>query len=387
MFPTKAPGPDGFLAHFFQHHWNLCGRRVLRGEDDPMTINDTFIVMIPKVDSPEELGHLCNVIHKIASKVLANRLNVFLLEIISEEQSAFVAGKMIQDNIISTYECLHFMKKKRAKLDITCALKMDMKKAYDRVEWAYLRAIMLRLGFHGVWVEMAMRLVVSVSLSVLFNGERQTSFSPTSDIRQGIRSFLIFSSEGLSCLLKSNVRSSDLQGIKVAPSAPMVNHLLFADDSLLFFKASREGALEVYEELRRYCQASGQQVKLDKSSIRFAKGCSSSLREEIKNELHVQNESLNSKYLGMPSDVGASVNGAFKYLKDRVWNKVQGWLEQCLSASGKEVLIKAAAQAVLTYSMSCFKLPRGLYQHLEGLMRKFWWGSKELRMDNGKHVG
>lgn len=65
MFPTKAPGPDGFPPHFFQRHWDLCGkevtsvvRRVLNGEDYPAVINDTFIVLIPKVASPEELGQL-----------------------------------------------------------------------------------------------------------------------------------------------------------------------------------------------------------------------------------------------------------------------------------------------------------------------------------------
>ncbi|XP_071684967.1 uncharacterized mitochondrial protein AtMg00310-like [Lolium perenne] len=79
----------------------------------------------------------------------------------------------------------------------------------------------------------------------------------------------------------------------------------------------------------------------------------------------------------MPSDVGVSVNGAFKYLKDRVWKKVQGWLELLLSVAGKEVLIKAVAQAILTFSMSCFRLPKGLCEHLNSLIRNFWWGSKE----------
>ena len=94
-------------------------------------------------------------------------------------------------------------------------------------------------------------------------------------------------------------------------------------------------------------------------------------------ELSVRNMSLSEKYLGMPSDVGASTNGAFKYLKDRVWKRVQGWMEQSLSAGGKEVLIKAVAQAIPTYSMSCFRLPRGLCEHINGVLRRFWWGSKD----------
>jgi hypothetical protein len=138
MFPTKALGPDGFLAHFFQRNWELCGievtsvvLRVLRGEDDPAQINKKFVVLIPKVASPEELGQfrpisLCNVIYKIASKVVPNRLKVILPEIISEEQSAFVPGRLIIDNIITAFECLHFMKRKRARDARCCALKLDM---------------------------------------------------------------------------------------------------------------------------------------------------------------------------------------------------------------------------------------------------------------------
>ncbi|XP_020164172.1 uncharacterized protein [Aegilops tauschii subsp. strangulata] len=148
----------------------------------------------------------------------------------------------------------------------------------------------------------------------------------------------------------------------MASSAPPVNHLLFADDSLLFFKANVEGAEEVSQLLEIYARASGQRINKDKCSLFFSKGCPESIRADIKTILQIPNEQLNEKYLGMPSDVGSSKNGAFKYLKDRLWNKIQGWMEKLLSAAGKEVLIKSVAQAIPVYSMSCFKLPRGLCQ-------------------------
>ena len=272
MFPTKAPGLDGLPAHFFQRHWDVCGEevteavlRILKGDDDPSCVNETLIVLIPKVTGAEELTHfrpisLCNVIYKIASKVAANRLKMILPQIISEEQSASVPGRLITDNVITADECLHFMKKKRPKDTRCCALKLDMKKAYDHVEWGYLRAIMVQLGFHRLWVDMVMRLISTVSFSVLFNGERLESFQPTRGIRQGdpISPYLfLLAAEGLSCLLNSRIQSSNLNGIKVAPSAPVVSHLLFADDSLLFFRANAENAQEINDVMNIYCRASG----------------------------------------------------------------------------------------------------------------------------------
>jgi hypothetical protein len=198
---------------------------------------------------------------------------------------------------------------------------------------------------------------------VLFNGTPLEEFHPSRGLRQGdpISPYLfLLAAEGLSGLLKQSRQSSHLKGIQVAPTAPAVNHLLFADDSLLFVKASDEGAVEVNEILEKYCQASGQRINLDKSSVFFSKGCPEGQRQAVKEILNVPNETLNEKYLGMPSEVGRSKNGAFKYLKDRIWKKIQGWLEILLVVGGKEVLIKSAIQAIHTFSMSCFRLPRGL---------------------------
>ena len=127
--------------------------------------------------------------------------------------------------------------------------------------------------------------------------------------------------------------------------------------------------------LDTYCSSSG--INNEKSSIFFSKGVPKAVQDEIKGLLNVPNVTLNEKYLGMPSNVGHSKKGTFKYLSDQVWNKVKGWMSKCLSAGGKDVLIKSVAQAIPVFSMSCFKLPRGLCEHLNNLIRKFWWETKE----------
>jgi hypothetical protein len=222
------------------------------------------------------------------------------------------------------------MKRNRAKKH--CALKLDMRKTYDRVEWPYLRAIMLRMGFSRIWVDLMMSLVSSVSFSVLFNGTYMEEFRPSRGLCQGdpISSYLfLLAAEGLSGLLKKSRQSPHLQGIKVAPTAPAVNHLLFADDSMLFVRATSEGASEFMELLNKYCDASDQRINLDKSSVFFSKGCPKERRASVKNILSVPNETLNEKYLGMPSDIGISTMGPSSILKtafERVYRV--GWRRQ-----------------------------------------------------------
>lgn len=159
MFPTKAPGSDGFPALFYQHFWNDIKQKtvpwclsVLNDETSIESQNHTNIVLIPKRKNPKEASYfrpisLCNVSYTIIAKVLANRLKPILKLVISEFQSAFVPNRLISDNILVSYECVeNIMQGKLGKCG-KVAMKLDMIKAYDKVEWCFLEGVMQRMGF------------------------------------------------------------------------------------------------------------------------------------------------------------------------------------------------------------------------------------------------
>ena len=153
-------------------------------------LNHTFISIIPKVKSPELVSEfhpiaLCNILYKLVSKVLANRLKKVLPHFISESQSAFQSDKAISDNILVAFETLHHMKMKKTGKVGHMALKLDMSKAYDRLEWIFLQRIMEKMGFHPTWVGWIMECIKLVSYSILVNGEPKGHIIPTRGIRQG----------------------------------------------------------------------------------------------------------------------------------------------------------------------------------------------------------
>ncbi|KAL5549426.1 hypothetical protein UlMin_004657 [Ulmus minor] len=137
-------------ALFYQNYWHVVGDEVataclgVLNEDMSLaSTNETLIILIPKVKSPNRIIDyrpisLCNVIYKIISKMLTNKLRLVMNSIISEEQSAFIPRRLISDNAIIGFECLHAIKRKRSKKRGYLALKLDMAKAFDKVEWSFV---------------------------------------------------------------------------------------------------------------------------------------------------------------------------------------------------------------------------------------------------------
>ncbi|XP_019160491.1 PREDICTED: uncharacterized protein LOC109157065 [Ipomoea nil] len=140
--------------------------------------------------------------------MLANIMKPLLGDVISESQSAFILGKLITDNILVAAEIGHYLNRKQCGKVGWGALKLDMEKTYDKMEWSFLRCMLEALGFAGGWVDLVMKCVTSVSYNILVNG------------------------------VNSGQAQGFIHGYRVARGAPTISHLLFADDSLLFFKVN-----------------------------------------------------------------------------------------------------------------------------------------------------
>ncbi|XP_020872418.1 uncharacterized protein LOC110226122 [Arabidopsis lyrata subsp. lyrata] len=389
MNVDKAPGPDGFNAGFYKYHWNTIKSGVVNfvkyffqsGNLDP-DINHTYICLVPKIESPTQVKDfrpisLCNIAYKLISKVMAERLKPWLHCLISEFQSAFIPGRLITDNVIITHELLHSLCTKKVKSPFM-ALKLDIAKAFDKVEWNYLLSILRRLGFAERWCQWIMKCVTTVTYSVLINGSPSKKIIPSRGLRQGdpLSPYLyLLCTEGLSSLLANAVHLKSIHGFKASRNGPAVSHMFFADDSLLFCQANEQDCHQVLQLLQTYATASGQHINFQKSAILFGKNVPSTTQKAIKSLTGIDKIGGFGRYLGLPEVVGRNKYDAFAYISQRVQHKLDNWYNQFLSQAGKEVLIKSVATALPTYTMSCFLLPKRLISQITAQIRRFWWSS------------
>jgi len=165
------------------------------------------------------------------------------------------------------------------------------------------------------------------------------------------------------------------KGIAIATNALAISHLLYADDSILFCRANISEATTVMSILKQYQEVLGQEINLDKSEMIFSPNISQAFKSKFQECLLDKISTSLNKYLGMPTQFGRSKEQDFYFIMDRIWKKLKGWKEENSSFEGRGVLIRAVAQAIPTYYMSCFLLPKGLCSKIERAVCSFWWGS------------
>ena len=209
---------------------------------------------------------------------------------------------------------------------------------------------------------------------MIINGELQGYIAPSRGIRQGdpLSPYLfLLCAEGFLALLRKAEREKTQSGISISRGGPKLSHLHFADDSLMFCHSHPAECRKLLEVLALYEHSLGQKINLDKTAIFFSKNTLENTRLEIQRIWGTQVILQYDRYLGMPAIVERSKERAFSSTKDRIAKKLQGWNEKFLSKAGREVLIKAVAQSIPTFTMSCFKLSVDFCEEVNAMIAKF----------------
>ncbi|XP_010462630.1 PREDICTED: uncharacterized protein LOC104743220 [Camelina sativa] len=238
---------------------------------------------------------------------------------------------------------------------------------------------MERLGFSNTWIEWIMECVSTVTYSYLINGDAKGQVIPSRGLRQGdpLSPYLfILCTEVLSGLCKQAQLDGSLPGVKVARQSPLVNHLLFADDTMFFMRSDQKSCNSLTKILQKYERASGQRINVDKSSITFSAKTSREMKTKVKRDLGIQKEGGNGKYLGLPENFGRRKSDVFESIVDKIRQRSHSWSSRTLSEAGKQVLLKSVLSSMPSYAMTCFKLPGSLCKRIQSVLTRFWWDDK-----------
>jgi len=354
---------------------------ILKGAPLPEGLNDTFLTLIPKIAHPQQVSQfrpigLCNVIYKLVTKILVQRLKRILPELISPYQSSFVPRRQISDNIVIMQELLHTMRKKRGKVGLM-AIKLDLEKAYDRLNWKFIENTLHDMRLPQSLVDVIMRCITTCSMRVLWNGEPTDCFNPSRGIRQGdplSPHIFVACVERLSQLIEDMVHARQWRPIRICQNGPSISRLLFADDIVLFAEATESQARLIQGCLDRFCTASGQKISAAKSRVFFSPNTEDLEVGRICNVLGMEATTDLGKYLGVPTLHGRSTRAQFQYVLERIDNRLAGWKTSCLSLAGRTTLIQSTIEAIPSYTMQTIKLPRSLCDDIDRKIRRFLWG-------------
>ena len=204
-----------------------------------------------------------------------SKLRTVLHKLISPYQSAFIHNRWITENQVIVQEMLHSFKAGKMKEGLM-AIKLDHQKAYDRVNWSFIKVVLIKFGFSEVFINWIMECITSMSFEVLINGGKSENFKPERGMRQGdpLSPYIfILGQKILSRLLEKEFRHHNIIGVKASVGGPAITHVIYADDVVLFSKACRKEAATINQCLETYCSCLGQTLNRSKSGVFFSNHC------------------------------------------------------------------------------------------------------------------
>ncbi|GAU16832.1 hypothetical protein TSUD_367790 [Trifolium subterraneum] len=381
----SAPGPDGFRAIFFQTYWNIIKLDVINAVMQFFTsgwimpnFNSNTPVLIPKTDHADSVNDyrpiaMANFKFKLISKIIADRLSSIMPAITSIQQRGFIKGRSIKDCICLTSEAINMLHNKSFGGNL--AIKVDIAKAFDTLQWSFLLRVLKAFGFNQIFCQWIHSILCSAKMSISLNGKQHGFFNCSRGVRQGDPlSPLLFclAEEVISRSITKLVRDGKLTLIKGSRHMAVPSHILYADDIMLFCKASRTNIQALSDLFLNYAANSGQVVNPSKSFI-YAGALSSQRLHFIAEQLGFNIGALPFVYLGAPIFKGKPKRSHLQPLADKIKSKLSAWKASYLFMAGRVQLIRSVIQGMMMHTISVYSWPSSLIKDLERWMRNFIW--------------
>lgn len=385
LHSNKAPGPDGFNAHFFKKTWDIIGRDVIGAVLEFFhtghllkEINATILALVPKVQNPTLMKDFrpiacCNTLYKIIAKIIANRIKVVLPDIIGSSQSAFVKGRKIGDNILLVQELMRDYHKNVG--SPKCALKVDLMKAFDMVDWGFIMETLAALHFPLQIRQWIKACITTPKFSININGELAGFFNAKRGLRQGdpMSPYLfVIAMEVLSKLLSKSIHDAPNFKYHWKCDKVKLSHLCFADDLILLCHGSYDSALALKKAIDDFSAISGLKANPLKSNI-FLTSVPPDIKQQIVDLFGYSMGSLPIRYLGIPIISTKLKLADCSPLIDKVSSRIASWMNRCLSFAGRLQLIISVLSSVQVYWASHLILPTKVLRIVEQKLCSFLW--------------
>lgn len=391
MGKSKSPGPDGFTVEFFLAAWQIVGTDVINGVKSffnllelPRIINATAVALVPKVPSPTNMSHFrpiscCNILYKCIAKILAKRMKAVMCSLVSSCQSAFVPSRLIGDNILLAQSLCH-----NYHLDQgppKCAIKLDISKAFDSLNWSFLLNVLNKMGFPKQFIDWIEKCITSPMFSIKVNGALEGFFEGKTGLRQGdpISPYLfVIAMEALnSCLQKAANCPEFKFHWKAEPVR--LTHLVFADDVLLFSRGDFQSVSLLFNAVTQFSLISGLHPSSSKSSCFFGNVPIGTVHNILQLTAFSWGD-LPVKYLGLPLISSKLNTQDCLPLLSRIRGQIELWANKPLTFSGRLQLIKVVLYGILGFWSHHLFLPKFLLRSIQSVFAKFLWGG-----DNCQH--
>uniref|UniRef100_J3KVR0 Reverse transcriptase domain-containing protein n=1 Tax=Oryza brachyantha TaxID=4533 RepID=J3KVR0_ORYBR len=344
-------------------------------------MNATNIVLIPKKNNPTHPTDfrpisLCNVSFKILAKSLANQIKDHLPSIINPNQQAFIKGRKPSTNLILAQEIIHSFTLKSFTTD-AFLLKLDLPKAFDRLEWNFISLALHSKGFDNHFIQLVRACIQSASFSVTINGTTG-HFMAQRGIRQGcpLSPYLfVLALNVLADNLQEQANLGNIKGVTLGTNGPPIHSLFYDDDLIITGQANSQEASVIHSTLQNFFNLSGQTPNRGKSSIVFASCTSPASIALVKQLFPVSDFSSSTTYLGHPLLIStSSKNSAYFFLLDKFKSKLSSLRANKISHAGRLALMKSIFASIPIYHVSHILLSKKLIRKLRPcLVSKFFF--------------